>query len=124
MKKNRSGQIIIITILLVASLAAWGTRIQYNARHPASLQARLTDDQNVVAEFSKEASQIIRQGMKATVSLNGKKFTSRIGDQQPGQPTFFSLRIIPAATGVAPGTPCKVIVDTTIPPELLKDGKS
>jgi hypothetical protein len=122
MKKNRSGQIIIITILLVASLAAWGTRMHYNARHPASVHARLTGDQNVVAEFSTEAKKSIRKGMKATISLNGKKFTGRIIEEElPGQPGSVSLRIVPAATGIDPGTLCKVIVDTSIPPELLKD---
>lgn len=124
MKKNRSGQIITITILLMASLAAWGTRLHYNARHPASIQARLTDDQNVVAQFEAEASQNIRQGMRATISLDGKKFTGRVNsDALPGQPASFSLRIVPAATGIAPGTLCKVIVDTSVPPELLKEEK-
>ena len=123
-KKNRSGQIIVITIALVASLAAWGTRVHYNARHPASIQALLIDEQNVVAEFREDAKPIIRKGMKATISLDGRKLTARVNsDARPGQPASFSLRLVPAAKGIAPGTLCKVIVDTTIPPELLKEEK-
>jgi len=124
MKRNRIGQILVITIVLVASLAAWGTRVHYNARHPASVQARLIDYQNVLAEFSADAKQTIRKGMKATISLAGGKYTGKITDDAiSGQPTSVSLTITPPATGIAAGTLCKVIVDTTIPPELLKDEK-
>ncbi len=121
-KKNRSGQIIVITIAFVASFAAWGTRLHYNARHPASLQARLMDEQNIVAEFSEDAKPTIRNGMKATISIAGGKYTGRItADSISGQPASVSVSINPPAKGIAPGTPGKVIVDTTIPPELLKD---
>jgi len=123
MKKNRSGQIIIITMLLLACLAAWGTRQHYNARRPASVQARLLDQSLVIAAFAPEAREIIRKGMRATISLQGRKYSGTISeDAIPEHPGSFLITIAPAPTGIATDTPCKVVVDTTIPPELLKDG--
>ncbi|MEI6339992.1 MAG: hypothetical protein WCQ57_15655 [Verrucomicrobiota bacterium] len=124
MKKNRSGQILVLTILLVAALAAWGTRLHYNARHPVSVQARLLGQDRVLAEFAPDARKIIRKGMRATISLQGGKYTGTIGeDTLTEHPGSFLLTIAPPPTGLATGTPGKVIVDTTVPPELLKDGK-
>lgn len=120
-EKNRSGQYLVIAILIVAVAAAIGTRLMYAPLRPASLSATVANDLRVVANFSPEAGKIVRVGMRATVGIDGSRFTGRVTSRDSSRENTFVITLVPPPSGESIGKACQAVVDTSIAPERLKD---
>lgn len=119
--KNRHAGKILVALILVAGVAlALTTRQHYTSQRPASTEARLMDNRLVLAQFPPEAAAILRNGMKATISIEGKRHTGILSGTDLTQEHTYLITLDPAPPPPAAGVECKVIVDTTVPPELLK----
>jgi hypothetical protein len=118
-KKYPAGRILVITILAVGIIAAWSSRRYYTVRHPISLSARVNLNV-VVAQFSPKAENVIRPGMMATVSINGTPHKGRVKGRDLMKDSTFII-ILTSSIAPAPEAEVTVVVDTTVPPELLKD---
>ena len=116
-RKNGTGFIVVIAILVVAVLLALATRVIYNSDRPTSLQAHLETDRRVVATFDPSAGKLIEPGMKATVSFPGTGIggTGRVAVPEPLTPDIYGIDLDETPVGVAPGALCKVIVDASMP---------
>jgi len=119
-EKTHAGKYLIVTIIVVAVAVAFLSRSFYTAERPASTEARLVDDRIVLAHFPPEAAKLIRNGMKATISLNGVRHTGVVSGRDLMQEHAYVITLDPTPPPPAPGTPCTVLVDATIPPELIK----
>lgn len=120
LKTHHVGKFLVALILVLGVVLALTTRHHYTTQRPASTEARLLDSRRVLATFPPEAHSLLRTGMKATISLDGKRHTGFLSDPDPDQAHTYVVALDPTPPAPATAAKCQVIVDTTVPPELLK----
>lgn len=121
---KRSGPIVVLGVLVLAVLAAAGTWMRYSSENPSTTRGHLKADRTVLAFFSPPAAKQIRPGMRAVVTVSGrdsKKFEGRVSavHEKPAL-TEVSVELDAPVEAAAPDSECQVTVDTSIPPEVLK----
>jgi multidrug resistance efflux pump len=123
-EKKRRGKNVVIGILLLATIGAGLTWINYIAQAPSTKDAHLISDRIVLATFSAHAARNIREGAKAIVTVEssaGKTLSGTVQSLQTKDPkTTAVIFLEETPQNAKPLTPCYVTVDTSLSSEALK----
>ena len=124
-EKLRNGPWVVIALVLLGIVAANLTTARYSRQAPSTSEARLLFEGKVLASFNTPAAKEIKEGMKATVTIDGypdKKFGGTVILTHRNEPseTLLMIRLAEPPADASPPVPCQVTVDTSIGPGMLK----
>lgn len=120
---RRTGPFIVVLLLVLAALGAAGTWMRYASENPSTVDARLEGGRVALASFSPQSAARIRPGMRArgTVSPTSEKFEGRVSSvKREADAVVVSIDLDTPVQTTGQNPACQVTVDTSIPPEVLK----
>lgn len=123
--RKKNGTFLAIAIVLICGLGAGLTALRYSTQAVSTADARLLYDGKVLATVRTHDARNIREGMRATVTVDGydeQKFLGLVELIQPDTETetLVMIRLTAPPKIDHPPVDCQVTVDTSLPPELLK----
>ncbi len=124
-RRKKNGPILAVAIVLICGLGAGLTALRYSTQAVSTADARLLFEGKVLATVRTRDARNIREGMRATVTVEGydeQKFPGLVELVQPDteEETLVMIRLKSPPAIDHPPVACQVTVDTSIPPELLK----
>lgn len=112
-----------MVIAILCTLAALGTCQRFSREHPTSRDVTLPTAQSVRAVFAGVTPDRIRVGMMAGVSVRGdsQKYVGRVVSVVNGSEGLVVDAVFEKPLPSASLARMSLVVDTTIPPELLRE---
>lgn len=117
------GVVVVVSLGALCLLAALGTCRKFSEDHPASKTVRIESARTASAEFPVAGAEKIRAGMMALLSLDGsrEKYLGRVVSVGRPEAVVAVSAVFPRDLPPAGSPGLSLAVDTTIPPELLRD---
>ncbi len=123
-EKKNPGRTVVISILLLAAIAAALTWLRYTSQAPSTVNAHLISERLVLAKFPSNVAGEIREGSRAIVTFQTSPSKRLAGAVQSRETEEDETRVVivlkDIPTEARPDTRCSVTVDTSLSIDAMK----
>jgi hypothetical protein len=123
-EKKSPGRTVVISILLLAAIAAALTWLRYTSQAPSTVNAHLISERLVLAKFPSNVAGEIREGSRAIVTFQTSPSKRLAGAVQSRDTEEDETRVVivlkDIPTEARPDTRCSVTVDTSLSIDAMK----
>jgi hypothetical protein len=123
-EKKNPGRTVVISILLLAAIAAALTWLRYTSQAPSTVNAQLISERLVLAKFPSSVAGEIREGSRAIVTFQTSPSKRLAGAVQSRETEEDETRVVivlkDIPTEARPDTRCSVTVDTSLSIDAMK----